>query len=77
MPHEPGPPYTEEPEYEISKTYEGWNEGRSTQAQAALLLEQCERSFLLITCSMGFALTAKVCWCLGGLRYSVAVAHSN
>ena len=27
------------------EAYEGWNQGRSSQAEAALLLSQCERSF--------------------------------
>ena len=27
------------------EAYEGWGQGRSTQAEAALLLGQCERSF--------------------------------
>ena len=29
----------------FTEAYEGWNEGRLTQAEAALLLGQCERSF--------------------------------
>jgi hypothetical protein len=29
----------------FQEAYDGWNEGRLTQAEAALLLGQCERSF--------------------------------
>jgi hypothetical protein len=29
----------------FQEAYEGWNEGRQTQTEAAVLLGQCERSF--------------------------------